>query len=326
MVNVSIELLILDLREFLDSALEFIEFYELDELRLDINKVATIRQHAIEYIKTIYDLKKLLNSDPAFKQSSEGILFSDQFKNRRIFFYKEVFKRLDFLFEKLNNSLSTNDLVRLYSKTIQILIRNTNEFIGYIESKRWNKNIALQILDKLVESCNDFLAIFERLTEGFNSNRRFNSRDTNQSSTSASFELQAQIRNLPKSKLKVQQGRRIKKKRYSFCCVLLLIIICFIILFYLIVYLIHFLLNVNFYLENTFYSLFNSKSNFYVIKKSFFFSFVDKFRYESSFVTYDSRSIEMWTQVYSYMTNLSLFIICLFFYILFECFFNQRIL
>ena len=46
---------------------------------------------------------------------------------------------------------------------MQQLVRNTNELVGYLESARWSREFALQLLDRLVELTNDFLCIFEKV-------------------------------------------------------------------------------------------------------------------------------------------------------------------
>jgi hypothetical protein len=176
----SIELILLDLRYFLDESLTFIELYEASEkdfatkFKTNPNEICQIRQYAIEYIRLIYDLKKLFMDTKLIKQSNTEIIFSEQFKNKRIFFFTSVFKRLEQLFTQINGQFSlSNELVKLYYKTIQKLVRNSNEFIGYLESHRWNRDIALQILDKLVEYCNDFLCIFEKFIQSLNASSEF---------------------------------------------------------------------------------------------------------------------------------------------------------
>lgn len=178
---VTIEITLLDFRYFLDEAFTFIEFFVVEDRSVNINnrfqtnyeEIGRIRQYAIEYIRLIYDLKKLFWEDTVIKEYNLGINFSEQFKNKRVFFFKSIFERLEKLFNTINgvHSLS-NDLVKLYYNTIQKLIRNTNEFIGYIENSRWHRQYALKALDNLVMLCNDFSAIFERFVESLEINRR----------------------------------------------------------------------------------------------------------------------------------------------------------
>ena len=178
---VTIEITLLDFRYFLDEAFTFIEFFVVEDRSVNTNnrfqtnyeEIGRIRQYAIEYIRLIYDLKKLFWEDTVIKEYNLGINFSEQFKNKRVFFFKSIFERLEKLFNTINgvHSLS-NDLVKLYYNTIQKLIRNTNEFIGYIENSRWHRQYALKALDNLVMLCNDFSAIFERFVESLEINRR----------------------------------------------------------------------------------------------------------------------------------------------------------
>ena len=167
---ISVEIIILDFRYFLDEALNFIEFYEYGERDLtrkfhtNRKEICQLRQFAIEYIRLVYDIKKLFKEHNRIAEFNLGFKFSEQFKNKRIFFFTTLFKRLDKLYGRLySENVTSKELVKLYFKTIQKLVRNTNELVGYLESNRWRKDIALQILDKLVEQCNDFLCIFEKV-------------------------------------------------------------------------------------------------------------------------------------------------------------------
>ena len=398
---VSIELTILDFRYFLDEILTFIEFYEGEEkspssqFQTNFQEISRIRQYAIEFIRLIYDLKKLFWDDSVIKEFNLGINFSEQFKNKRVFFFKSVFGRLDSLFNNINGVYAlSNELVKLYYNTVQKLIRNTNEFIGYIENARWHRQYALKALDNLVMLCNDFSAIFERFVESLTLNRKVtNSRlqtgnnknekkkltrsKTNQqsfyfmkaspqlsdtlitspSSSSSSSSLLDERPNkkshtLFKSNKSTTEGsssvpitskvkppappppkrettpKRITKKKsstYSSCLIFTLIISCMVVAAYLIICLIHFLLKVNYYFENSFNRFLNSKSNnFYSydkVKSSLFFDFTDSIRViESSSVTLDLNSVQQWIQIYNYITDFFLIFVCLFFYILFEFF------
>lgn len=193
---ISVEIILLDLRYFLDEALTFIEFYEYGErdltrafqtsqqVILQFHKLITkwaifftffrcffkkdifqLRQFAIEYIRLVIDLKKLCKDNGLFADFNMGLHFSEQFKDKRIFFFTTLFKRLEKLYTCIYGETAlSNELVKLYFKTIQKLVRNSNEFIGYLEASRWSRDIALQILDKLVENCNDFLCVFEKVS------------------------------------------------------------------------------------------------------------------------------------------------------------------
>ncbi len=380
---VSIELTLLDFRYFLDEILTFIEFYEGEEkspnnrFQTNYEEISRIRQYAIEFIRLVYDLKKLFWDDSLIKEFNLGISFSEQFKNKRIFFFKSIFERLDRLFTNINGVYAlSNELVKLYYNTVQKLIRNTNEFIGYIENARWHRQYALKALDNLVMLCNDFSAIFERFVESLalnkkitngklqkninkNEKRKYNRPKANlsyiqkstpamsetlisSSSSSSSLLIDERLAKKPNAyskksttesssvpmsrpKKETATKKTLKKKSYSSCLIFTLITSCLVVSAYLIICLVHFLLRVNYYFENSFSRLLNSKSNsFYSydkLKSSLFFDFTDSFRViESSSVTLDLNSIHQWIQIYHYITDFFLIFVCLFFYILFEFF------
>ena len=378
---VSIELTLLDFRYFLDEILTFIEFYEGEEktpnsrFQTNYEEISRIRQYAIEFIRLVYDLKKLFWDDSLIKEFNLGINFSEQFKNKRIFFFKSIFERLDRLFNNINGVYAlSNELVKLYYNTVQKLIRNTNEFIGYIENARWHRQYALKALDNLVMLCNDFSAVFERFVESLalnkkitnsklqhnnnrNEKKKYNRSKVNlsyfpkstpamsdtliSSSSSSSLLDERPIKKpnahlkksttenssvpTPRPKKETQTKKTIKKKSYSSCLIFTLIISCMVVSAYLIICVVHFLLRFNYYLENSFNRLVNSKSNsFYSydkLRSSLFFDITDSIRViESSSVTLDLNSIHQWIQIYHYITDFFLIFVCLFFYILFEFF------
>jgi len=176
----SIETLLLDLRYFLDESISFIEFFEYGERDLtrrfwtSAGEVYNIRQWANEYIRYIYDIKKLLFT---YKYNSDlnppGLKFSDQFKNKRVFYYTCFFRRLEELDERiLGETALSNDMVKLYFRTIQNLVRGTNNLISYLESARWSRGTAQESMENLVKLCNDFLCLFEKFVRRLEENKR----------------------------------------------------------------------------------------------------------------------------------------------------------
>lgn len=200
-----LESIILDFRHFLDEALTFIESFEEGErdphhhrFFTDKTEIGRLRNYAIEYTRLVFDLKKLLNNDTTsqprqydgdsavtkshFGDFNVRLAFSEQFKANRLLFFTFLFERLDKLFNRVNaltlnstssndnnlktkNTTNTNELVRLFFKLVQKLTRKTNEFVGYLESPRWHRAMALQILDRLVALVNDFSCVFEKFVE-----------------------------------------------------------------------------------------------------------------------------------------------------------------
>ncbi len=175
----SIEILLLDLRYFLDESLSFIEFFEYGERDLtrrfqaSNQEVTNLRQFAIEYTRLIYDLKKLLTAGhSAYAEFNPGFEFSEQFRNKRLFYYTRFFRRLEALDERVQGETAlSNDMVKIYFRTVQNLVRGTNELIGYLEAARWSRDVALEILDRLVQLCNDFLCVFEKFVSRLEANK-----------------------------------------------------------------------------------------------------------------------------------------------------------
>jgi hypothetical protein len=168
----SIELIILDMRFFIDDSLTFLEAYEACRLKnqafvTNKNELTDIRTYAIEYNRCIFDLKKLLNTDESIEEVNVAIDFSNEFKSKRRLFFRKIFERLDSLYKKSfrdsikNTSDKTNALARLYFRIIQKIARKSNHFIGHMESTRWHKSYLIEMLDNLVTLCNDFLGVFE---------------------------------------------------------------------------------------------------------------------------------------------------------------------
>lgn len=159
------EAILLDFRYFLDEALTLIEFFasSSSSFRTTNDELDRLRGYAKHYTRLVLDLKKRLDEDYYFTEFNVGLTFSESFKSKRIHFFTLVFNRLEKLFKRVNECDS--ELVCVYFKLVQKLTRKTNEFIGYVESSRWHRAMALQILDKLVAIVNGFSRMFERFVE-----------------------------------------------------------------------------------------------------------------------------------------------------------------
>jgi hypothetical protein len=183
----SIELIILDLRQFIDEAISFLECKKTpdDEMfpisqemtnnfssqsksnrqkGIDSKEFVILRQNAIEYTRLIFDLKHLLQDSRLYAEFNTSLKFSDQFKSKRLFFFRNVFKRLEHIYLKISSE-SIDELVIFYFQIVRHLSRKTNEFIAYLEFSRWQRSYALNVLDKLVNLCNDFLCVLEKIVE-----------------------------------------------------------------------------------------------------------------------------------------------------------------
>ena len=165
----SIELTILDFRYFIDESLTFLEHFEFGERELTRKfstthqEIAKIRHNAIEFTRILCDLKKILFSTPTISDFNLSLDFSKEFKQKRVFFFKTINTRLDALYKRIfNKTASYNDLVKIYFETMLKIARNTNEFIGFLESSRWNRDIAVKFIDSLIKLCNDFACVFEQ--------------------------------------------------------------------------------------------------------------------------------------------------------------------
>jgi len=184
----SIELIILDLRYFLDEAISFLECKKSPndaslhadqempaesprtsesngQQEIDSKEFVKLRLNAIEYTRLIFDLKHLLQENRLYAEFNVSLKFSDQFKSKRMFFFRNVFRRLEHIYLKISSE-SIDELVIFYFQIVRHLTRQTNEFIAYLEFSRWRRSNALNILDKLVNLCNDFLCILEKIVQG----------------------------------------------------------------------------------------------------------------------------------------------------------------
>ena len=164
----SIELLILDFRYFIDESLTFLEFFESGErdssrkFSTNRQEIAKLRQYTIEFTRLLYDLKNSLFTNKKISDFNLGLVFSKEFKQKRVFFFKTINSRLDNLYKRIFSfTADYNDLVKMYFKIMLKIARNTNEFIGFLESSRWNRDIAVKFIDNLIKLCNDFSSVNE---------------------------------------------------------------------------------------------------------------------------------------------------------------------
>lgn len=187
----SIEKLILDWRCFLDEALTFVEFYEstlrnCKQFTTSHEEISQLRSSSIEFTRLVCDLKKILLDGPADSSPSpsssssideqNGVIidefnvaleYSNGFKKKRIVFFRRIFERLNTLYKRVYMLPihKSNVLLRLYFNTLRSLCNKSNELIGYLESRRWDRTTAVQILDKLIGRNNDFSCVFEKLVQ-----------------------------------------------------------------------------------------------------------------------------------------------------------------
>lgn len=161
-----IEFTLLDMREFIDEALTFVEFYQSandgkssNTFETDHSEIERIHVMAQEQISRLVNLKNCLNKNCA--ELNTKLKFSTQFKTKRQVFFSHVLQRLDRLNQKLiQEETKPASLVFSYFNIIRKQATMTNDFIGYLETSRWHKEIALEIVDKLIGLGNDFLVMF----------------------------------------------------------------------------------------------------------------------------------------------------------------------
>jgi hypothetical protein len=172
----SIELIILDLRYFIDESLTFLEVYEASRssrggdrrpFTTSNKELAGIRHYAIEFNRLVFDLKRLLNTDESIADKNPAVEFTSEFENKRTLFFRKIFERIDLLYKQMYRnrahikSNKKNDLTKLYFRIILRMAQTSNLFIGRMQSMGWERANVIAMLDSLVPSCNDFLCVFE---------------------------------------------------------------------------------------------------------------------------------------------------------------------
>lgn len=256
----TIELIILDLRYFIDESLTFVEFYECGEREIgrlfmtnrdEINK---IRKYTIEFINSLIQLKTIFQNNRLYTDFNLGLELSKEFKNKRVYFFRIINTRLDNLYKRLyGNYLGAdglNEIVVLYYKHILKISRNTNEFINFIENSRWNRDLAFNFLDNLVSLTNGFSGVFELFVSYLESNNRI--KDASAAKSKSYTRL---IKNKAKptfSTISNSTRSFSKKPKYCPCILIIMVFLILIVLFFIVL---------------PFYSfLFNKNSNVYSFK------------------------------------------------------------
>lgn len=194
-----LESTILDFRHFLDESLTFVEFFESGErdrrrrFFTSSVEIARLREHAVEFNRLTTTIKNMLEFDKnsartsadsaiEFGEFNTAVEFTESFRSKRLQFFTVLFGRMDKLYDRLDTISRTEDVhesVRDYFRRVHKLSRRTNEFIGYLETSRWHRAIALEILDRLVVSCNKSLRALERFVEYLASQGRIRKDDAN---------------------------------------------------------------------------------------------------------------------------------------------------
>lgn len=149
-----IEKLLLDQRHFLDDTLTFIEFYEASQREQDIKfltnneEICKLKQSLKKFSNTTNELKTQLNYS-FIHEFNSSIEYSSNFKRKISYFFNTIFKRLYALEFNLKTIEKKNEILTACFKSIQKLIQKINDFINYLESKRWHKSIANEILNNI---------------------------------------------------------------------------------------------------------------------------------------------------------------------------------
>ncbi|RNA17064.1 hypothetical protein BpHYR1_036870 [Brachionus plicatilis] len=154
MTSLIIENLLLDLRDFLDDALTFIEFYEANEREPNIKfttnneEIVKLKQSLEKFANLMHEIKTQLSCS-FIHEFNSSIEYSQNFKRKKKYFFNTMLKRLFALECNLKTFDCKNEVLKNYFKTIQKLLQKVLDFIGYLESNRWHKSIAFEILDQI---------------------------------------------------------------------------------------------------------------------------------------------------------------------------------
>ena len=167
----AIEIVVLQLRYFIDESLIFIERYEKFEreegdsdlkiIKIKENDLSKIRLYVIQCIRLVFYLKQIINQD--FHEYNNGIQFERKFQQQRTNFFQIIFKRLELLLAKLRQNPNMNEFIVMYAELMNKIAKCTNQWVDYIELRRWSKNLCLEHLDLLIRLANDFLFVFENV-------------------------------------------------------------------------------------------------------------------------------------------------------------------
>jgi hypothetical protein len=236
----SIERTILDFRYFIDESLTFLEHFESGErdsmrkFTTTQQEIAKIRHNSIEFIRLLYDLKNTLFSSQTISDFNLSLEFSKEFRQKRVFFFKTINSRLDTLYKRIfTKTANHNDLVRIYYETTLKIARNTNEFIGFLESSRWNRDIAVKFIDSLVKLSNDFACVFEKFALHLENNQRIVSNEQRNEINREKIpfrlnNLRAKATKSIHSFLSSLSSQSFSRKSKSSCPIIIVVMICLI--------------------------------------------------------------------------------------------------
>ena len=178
----SIELILLDLQHLIDESLGFIESYERHVKRpphgatrqLHSSKrsdMSTLRKRAHQFMHLVIELRKTIsdqnnNHDAKYRP----IGFGDTFVHKHDTFHRAASRRIDALAHRIkSNPLVANDIMRIYVDLVHKIRLGVLELVNYFDTTEWTITGVLDILDKLVGLCADYLPIFEKLAEHLDS-------------------------------------------------------------------------------------------------------------------------------------------------------------
>jgi hypothetical protein len=173
----AIQIVVLQLRHFIDESFIFIEKCQELEINEENNPkqtilssrqfkikncdISKIRLYVIQCIRLTFYLKQIINQD--FNEYNNKIEFENKFQKERIYFFQIILNRLDSLLDKLKYRQNLNEFVLMYVDLINKIAKCTNQFVDYVELRRWSKNLCLEHLDMLIKLANDFLFVFENV-------------------------------------------------------------------------------------------------------------------------------------------------------------------
>ena len=329
----SIELIILDFRYFIDDALTFLEFFECGErdtarkFVTSPQEIATIRQHSIEFTRLLCDLKENFFSNKSISDFNLSLAFSKEFKQKRVFFFKTINTRLENLYTRIFNKTATyNDLVKIYFNTMLKIARNTNEFIGFVESSRWQREIAVTFMDNLIKLCNDFSCVYEQFVLFLEQNHRVVASERIKKRSPPNFEeIGPNLENKPPfaklNKLKASAVKSVSSLVSSFSylslaskynpklvcpCVLVIMMVLIVMILFLIVL--------------PFFRMVSSSSDpdANLAKRSNFFSLLS-----TNFEKEAEKSLVDWSFILSYLSNFYVISFTFVIFIAFECGLNK---
>ena len=167
MKSMIIENILLEFRYFLDDALTLIEFYEASEREPNIKfttsneEIGKLRSSFKKFVNLTFELKTQIGYYFVHEFNS-SLEYSQNFKRKRKCFFNTMFKRLSVLEYNLKMIDCKKEILKIYFKNIQKLIKKITDFIAYIESDRWHKSIAIEILDQISFTSSKLPCVFDK--------------------------------------------------------------------------------------------------------------------------------------------------------------------